>query len=411
MRALLLGFVGAVRVSTLDGAAKCLDGSSAIYYADMTGSKDWIIYLMGGGMCGFEKSCLERRLTPLGTAKAWPKDIDFGTEGIDLGIASKFLGKMPFPNLVSANATTNPHFHGFNRVFVPYCSGDLWSGRQVPTWDNVGLTFAGAHIAEGVREALPIAEGSRVLFTGDSAGGVGAIYHADSFASAFRQKGVRVVAAPRGGFIFPQVLYPGRDAHKPSEPATHISMNLKWWNGTWVQTPRCVEEHGSEHCSWPASLVGYLNTAVFAIEALTDKVVTSAPFGSLAPKGEDTAEKTAFLNAWAKNMTIAFQNLKPKDGLFAPACFLHCGFFHTAPLIQGKGFDDALAAWYYGTSEVPSRLMDTCEPTYPSCNPTCPSKPSESDLSFRKWVAGVYQAQGSKVIGRLHEALEDVLVV
>ena len=56
---------------------------------------------------------------------------------------------MRVPNLVSSSAEVNPQFHGFNRVFVPYCSGDIWVGTQ--TAPTSGLTFAGAHIVEAVR--------------------------------------------------------------------------------------------------------------------------------------------------------------------------------------------------------------------------------------------------------------------
>jgi hypothetical protein len=364
MRALVLGLVAAVKKATLSGPAKCLDGSPGIYYADMTSSSnEWIIYLVGGGMCGSEASCAQRKRTRLGTSTLWASDLDFSTA---------------VPDVVSRNATKNPHFHGFNRVFVPYCSGDLWTGRQTASQAN-GLLFAGAHIVDAVRKALPIDVGSagasRILLTGDSAGGIGAIYHADSFYDVFVGQGVTVQAAPRGGFIFPQVLYSGADAVNATEPSTRLPQNLDWWNGTWVVSQQCTADHGSEYCAYPSSLVKYMKTPVFVIEALTDNVVTSAPFGSLP--ASESAGKTAFLNAWAANMTAAIHaNLKPNDGAFAPACFMHIEFAHEVPRIDGKGYDDVLAAWYKGLAPPPS--LDACEPKYPPCNPSCRWTPTST---------------------------------
>jgi hypothetical protein len=118
-----------------------------------------------------------------------------------------------------------------------------------------------------------------------------------------------------------------------------------------------------------------MNAPIFAIEALTDVVVVSPPFGSV-PKAE-SAGKTAYLNAWAANMTAALAaNLKPGDGHFAPACFIHCDFYHQAPLVAGRSYDDALAAWYKGIEKP--RLLDACDPKYPSCNPSCPPSMSSS---------------------------------
>ena len=62
--------------------------------------------------------CIRDRFTPLGSSRLWAKDIDFGSE-------TGVFGKLPVPQILSSNATANPHFHGFNRVFVPYCSGDM----------------------------------------------------------------------------------------------------------------------------------------------------------------------------------------------------------------------------------------------------------------------------------------------
>ena len=121
MRAVLLGLASAALRFSLDAPAKCLDGSPAVYYADLTGSNEWLIYLQGGGACSTETACISRTFTRLGTSLYHPRKLDFQSGGY----AMFFI-----PGMLSPNATLNPHFASFNRVFVPYCSGDLYAGRQ-----------------------------------------------------------------------------------------------------------------------------------------------------------------------------------------------------------------------------------------------------------------------------------------
>ena len=63
---------------------------------------------------------------------------------------------------------------------VPYCSGDLHLGTQSET--NVdGVRFAGHHIVGGIlgtaAASLGLADATDVLFTGESAGGIGCVAH------------------------------------------------------------------------------------------------------------------------------------------------------------------------------------------------------------------------------------------
>ena len=68
MLAILDGFTGKpallekVELTSIDKLAKCNDGSPAVFYYrnSETNSDNWVIYLMGGGMCNSYESCEER---------------------------------------------------------------------------------------------------------------------------------------------------------------------------------------------------------------------------------------------------------------------------------------------------------------------------------------------------------------
>ena len=107
-----------------------------------------------------------------------------------------------------------------------------------------------------------------------------------------------------------------------------------------------------------------------------------------------------------KNMAQILAN--PRDGLFAPSCFLHCGFKLDKPLINGVGVIDALHQWVL--TKMPSanstgvdvgnhdpatsfKWMDSgCgadgKQFWPPCNPTCPPLPAVTGSRRREEEEG-----------------------
>ena len=45
---------------------------------------------------------------------------------------------------------SNPAFHDALRVFVPYCSSDVWTGTREAGEDTAGRHFMGKHIVRAV---------------------------------------------------------------------------------------------------------------------------------------------------------------------------------------------------------------------------------------------------------------------
>ena len=119
-----------------DERAKCMDGSPAAYYlAANTSSTSWVIHLEGGGECASKTNCDARKGSALSSSKYFAASV-----------------KM---NFLNQDTSYNPVLRQFNRVFLPYCSQDLWSGQRTEaTNETFGYYFSGHLIVEAVLDEL-----------------------------------------------------------------------------------------------------------------------------------------------------------------------------------------------------------------------------------------------------------------
>eukprot|EP00456_Euglypha_rotunda_P060066 TRINITY_DN5026_c0_g1_i2.p1 TRINITY_DN5026_c0_g1~~TRINITY_DN5026_c0_g1_i2.p1 ORF type:complete len:195 (+),score=20.82 TRINITY_DN5026_c0_g1_i2:3-587(+) len=121
--------------------AVCLDGTPTGYYfspyTNSANQYDWQIYFEGGGWCYEEADCWQRSKGALGSSKTW------GTT-------------MTVPGLLSDNCTINPIFCNFNRVYLPYCDGNSFSGNRddVVTYNGDPLYFRGRRNLDATIQAL-----------------------------------------------------------------------------------------------------------------------------------------------------------------------------------------------------------------------------------------------------------------
>ena len=100
-----------------DSSPRCLDGTGTGYYSRLTkSSTEWVVFLEGGSMCFDEADCSARKRSHLGSSKYWGSTLEGERAG---GIG-----------LLSDDRDVNPFFHDFNHLYIPYCSGDVFVGRQ-----------------------------------------------------------------------------------------------------------------------------------------------------------------------------------------------------------------------------------------------------------------------------------------
>ena len=124
--------------------SKALDGSPALYYLQTAdpvspNADKWVVFLEGGGICQAQGDCHSRKASVLGSSTIW-SDTYTCTE--DQDILSDDPARNPdiadwrvhardiLSRLQCCCAHSVPVIRHRNHVFIPYVSGDVWSGMQ-----------------------------------------------------------------------------------------------------------------------------------------------------------------------------------------------------------------------------------------------------------------------------------------
>lgn len=201
--------------------AVCNDGSPAVFYfapapvASINANK-WVVQLEGGGGCldavdedGLHQDCMDR-WTGRGTAFLdFPRKMstDLNGNGVTDLAFLPFEGRVPGllgPNTVVTDPTQNGGGDAWNRIFINYCSSDLWQGQSgsvaldggewvgplggVNSYEPVDAAFFNGHLVlDSVLDAISAGVWSddqehgirldtapeQLLLVGESAGGGG----------------------------------------------------------------------------------------------------------------------------------------------------------------------------------------------------------------------------------------------
>jgi len=152
--------------------ALCADGSGAMATVQIAEDSDvWVLHLSGGGACeDYSRDCTEMGNIPT-------------TEGFTDGS----LGPVLAGGLFERSADANPNFADANYVLLATCGADRWTGPTTEPILNTaapdeGWYFSGrvhlTAIVEVLRQRYGLdinAPETRVLFSGTSGGGLGAM--------------------------------------------------------------------------------------------------------------------------------------------------------------------------------------------------------------------------------------------
>ena len=371
--------------------AKCLDGSPAGYYFDNKFTDKFVFYLEGGGECDTESTCKAVLNSSTGSSHYFSASSD-----------------SVYWYLASGNCDYNPALCSYNHVDIPYCSQDLFSGQRTDTNATWGLYFSGHLILQSIFDEFDALYGlknaTEIIFTGASAGGLGAFINIDYVSR--RYPNARVTIATVAGFYFYEEYYTGRNAATP--PCSGFSNFLEpGWENMYTLYDAYVTESCKAYmlendlpvsgCMIANISLPFVESDVYAIQAQTDQVVLE-DHDCFPGDHRYESDELAFLNIFHGNMTVAlsplFSNgstletptsaplaaptLAPtagrRTGAFSAACYLHTGFNHAQPLIRGINFYQAFANFYFNVNGTvdPSLylLQDDCGVM---CNPTCPA--------------------------------------
>ncbi len=150
----------------VDGA-QCMNGTPTGIGVNLGTSGDLVIYMEGGGACFNAATC-----GGVAHPDGWgPADFDANIGPYNVGLFDRL-------------DTDNP-LHDATFVFVPYCTGDVHSGSN-PTGMG-GRAFVGyQNVGHDLDLLVPQSKAvTRVIISGSSAGGFGALINYDRAANAF----------------------------------------------------------------------------------------------------------------------------------------------------------------------------------------------------------------------------------
>lgn len=377
--------------------AKCNDGTPAVYYiAANASSSSWVVWLQGGGLCHDLEDCKRRAQGSLGSSKDYAPSID------------------PPRGMLSSDTEENPDLATWNKIYVPYCSGDLWMGmakqatNPFPQQDSWSAYFQGHLILEEIATLLKVRERdggvTQAVLTGCSAGGIGTITNCDWFASLFGD-GVDVGCRPEAGwFGVPHATYPYfvSPAGPSSDPDPY---KVGMWNWTAHVEPylyssdlgkRCAADVASgklriKHCdvpevgpafccASPPLAYAYSRTRMFISENTADayQVFTNGQCPDQASSciiSMLDRKATSFWGYIRETITdslvahVVNGTKRHQDGLFAPACLVHCMVdWQGSVKVGGKTDAQAFGDWFFRRGAPDGHmLLDTDAKPYDLC--------------------------------------------
>lgn len=350
--------------------ALCLDGSEAVFYLSRNPySKHWVVQLQAGGSCGTYDSCLDRSRGSFGSSQNY-SDYLTGTF-----VASNDPGE-------------NPMFSSWNKVFVPYCSGDVFVGRRGKAKNGHGMNMYGHFIVKAV--FLQLIEdyninrqGIRILFGGASSGGLGMLANIDFIQKLVKPAEIR--GYNDGGWF---TLYPNFGETSDAGPPYFFKvlgyMFHKLWGGFVDESCR-ANMPKAEACLYGELVFKHLSAPVYVFVAqwdsyqLQELVHSQFPIMRLPPELPSEAE---YLGKFGKNTHRSLRRVinSQKDGVFSPACFMHSfsgdNLSYTSPTlgctINGKTPYKAFSEWFVSNGTRGTYVEEPLD--RPECNPSCCSE-------------------------------------
>lgn len=325
--------------------AKCLDGSSPLYYHapsknESTATK-WFIYFQEGGWCVSLEDCYGRSRTSLGSTLR--------------DRTNKFLENDYF----SDDAAANPLLYNWNKVYIRYCDGGSFSGNSSVIYKDKELHFRGFNILNVIFEDLIKNRGmdiaTDVVISGCSAGGLTAILHVDYLKKNFFAD-AKVVALPDSGFF---IDFIGTNGINYQKDMKWTFENMKCEVGV---NQKCVEFYPLEEkwkCFFAEYTMPFIESPLFILQSIYDI------WQIYNVMGDNSQVKSNFFgNETLKRLQDSVFRSEINSG-FIDSCFHHCGFWsrtHIENLTPAQSFLN----WYTNLESKP-RIQVKEYPCYECC--------------------------------------------
>jgi len=309
--------------------ATCNDDTTAVYFrqTERSPANKVVVYLRGGGFCvprvpGFDCESRCRETDPhLCTATTDPYfDLDESPLADNIG---------------SPDPAVNPAFHDFYKIYVPYCSSDVYSGTRNGSIFTDSFTFHGHYIFKALTEDLIentwITEADQVVLMGGSAGGIGTEANCDYFAEELHKKNVSidVRCISDSGSLYPY------DTHTPFcyPDLLEYAANEVWDS---ISDTSCLAEHPTGlACISASTAYPYVETPIMLLMSAEDTVIRIC-----------TDDDPEFWDAWRYELEALARKIVsevPEIGMYIANCPFHEAMFYDPtyagmeiPLLDGE---------------------------------------------------------------------------
>jgi hypothetical protein len=251
-----------------------------------------------------------------------------------------------------------------NRVYVKYCSSDLWAGDVAASTATWGYAFRGTRIVAATITSLVTTygmgktAGERLLFGGCSAGAIGAMNNLDAVAAqvpaSMQVQGLldaaSLVDVRPAGWAFSNDVIPLQTLMAELVAAI-----------TPVFAPTCAARHNGAG-AWKCLLGQYrmplLETPFFANIPQIDDFELMYDSDNLAPI---TPAQLTFVGTFQTAVLALIAALPTGTGIFSPTCLVHCLSgqpSYQALKVNNVSMSEALDAWYFSGANV--QVISAC---------------------------------------------------
>ena len=354
-----------VVIQSGSGSAVCNDGSPYAYYLHAgTSPGKWVFFQMGGSYCWDEASCNTRKSHDSSqmSSHGLPATLDIAA------------------GIISDDASDNPFFSTWNKVQLPYCTSDAFSGTVEQASWSASLSFLGSRVVPSViadlkrNHGLVDSPSTTVIYSGASAGAVGMYPNLDLLSSKLLPSS-RVVGVVDSGWFLDSAPFTAMACADPLHCAVEENLvrGLAAWNSS-VDADCAAHYPTGERwrCMMGHYVEPFISTPLFVFEWQFDLAqmvhdgIDGNPSGSPATLQYAQHSRT--------NLTKSFAAAQRHHHFFSPACYQHvvlnakhADWVRVA--VNGTTLPEALNEFVKGTSTA-SILLDQC--ATPDCNPTCP---------------------------------------
>jgi len=260
-------------------AAKCLDGSPAVYYiklgtAGAGGTDKLMVHFGGGSWCIGKLNCSHRAIQELGSS----------LYGDYVGGMQAYLNPyIKSDTYFSDSQVENPEFYSHTKVFVRYCDGGSFAGHK-PFDPNFPLYFRGKLIVDAVFEDLfeldeRFKEAKDVVITGGSAGGMAVFLNIDRIKKRYFPDSF-VMGIPNAGYFPGTQLINAQGIHWSHEMLTMAELHGITHPGGSLEGSKCLSNKAvPAWCIFPSLIVQYIETPMFIVNSVFDSYVSQYALG------------------------------------------------------------------------------------------------------------------------------------